>query len=301
MPNKAKEKVEEIKQETKQYYSWKNMIPRYIFVWFLVVLLWLQFFLPRNWDNSDINEIEKNDIEEINNDLIFLKKQINTDNVYYDKAYADIISSKPELSFLYKKSLSILPDLEQKLEKQKIPTDFKYLVLLNDLEKPIWELSYEAIDKYWLIINKEIDQRLNNEISTNLTIEYIQYLYDLFEEWDLVLMWYFIGWNNLKQIMMNQDQKEFTNLYLNSELIYKYYKVAAYKYVMENISDYIDIENIKPYPELETKTLKLWETKDISKRAKKEWYTFKEIKNLNPWILGNSLPKGRWEIEVYSQ
>jgi hypothetical protein len=68
---------------------------------------------------------------------------------------------------------------------------------------------------------------------------------------------------------------------------------------MENISDYIDIKNIVSYPDFETEIEKLWETKDLIKRAKKEWYSYKEIKKLNPWILWNVLPKGRWEIEVY--
>jgi radical SAM superfamily enzyme with C-terminal helix-hairpin-helix motif len=70
---------------------------------------------------------------------------------------------------------------------------------------------------------------------------------------------------------------------------------------MENISDYINIKNIVSYPNIETKTEKLWETKDLIKRAKKKWYSYKEIKELNPWILWNVLPKGRWEIEVYAQ
>lgn len=301
MPNKAKEKVEEIKQETKQYYKWKNMIPRYIFVWFLVILLWLQFFLPRNWDNTDTNEIEKIDIEDNVSELIFLQNQIDTNQFYYDKAFVDIVSSESKLSFLYKKSLSVLPDLEQKLKKQKIPTDFQYLVLLNHLENPIWQLSYESIDKYWLIINWEVDQRMNEEITTNLTIKYLKYLYDLFEDWDLVLIWYLFGWENLKATMMDQDQKDLKDLYIDWEIMFDYYKVIAYKHVMENISNYVNIENIEPYPELETKTVRLWETKDISKRAKKEWYTFKEIKNLNPWILANSLPKGKREVEVYSK
>ena len=299
MPNKAKDKVEEIKQEAKQYYRWKNMVARYVFIWFLVILLWLQFFLPKNWDNSDKKEIEKENIQNVSWELVFLQNQVDTNNIYYDKAFANILSSKTQLSLLYKKSLSILPELKQDLQKEGIPTDFQYLALINHLEIPIWDISYEAIDKYWLIINSQIDQRLNTKITKNLTIKYLQDLYDLFGDWDLTLIWYFVGWDDLKQTMMNQDQKNFKNLYLDPEVLSSYYKVVAYKHVMENISDYIDIKNIQPYPELDTKTLKLWETKDLIKRANKEWYTFKEIKELNPWILWDSLPKGKWELEVY--
>ncbi|HKL43767.1 MAG TPA: hypothetical protein VJ892_00645 [Candidatus Absconditabacterales bacterium] len=299
MPNKAKDKVEEIKQEAKQYYRGKNMVARYVFIGFLVILLGLQFFLPKNGDNSDKKEIEKENIQNASGELVFLQKQIDTNNIYYDKAFANILSSKTQLSLLYKKSLSILPELKQNLQKEGIPIDFQYLALINHLEIPIWDISYEAIDKYGLIINSQIDQRLNTKITKNLTIKYLQDLYDLFGDWDLTLIGYFVGGDDLKQTMMNQDQKNFKNLYLDPEVLSSYYKVVAYKHVMENISDYIDIKNIQPYPELDTKTLKLGETKDLIKRANKEGYTFKEIKELNPWILGDSLPKGKWELEVY--
>jgi len=58
------------------------------------------------------------------------------------------LSSKTQLSLLYKKSLSILPELKQNLQKEGIPIDFQYLALINHLEIPIWDISYEAIDKY---------------------------------------------------------------------------------------------------------------------------------------------------------
>ena len=101
--------------------------------------------------------------------------------------------------------------------------------------------------------------------------------------------------------MREQWQTEFEDLYVDEYILDQYYNVMAYKYVIENISDYIDISNIKPYYSKDTVTIKVWWIKDLVKRAKKEWYTFKEIKELNPWILWDVLPKWKWEIQVYSK
>ena len=32
--------------------------------------------------------------------------------------------------------------------------------------------------------------------------------------------------------------------------------------------------------------------------ALEQGYTYKDVKVLNPWIIGRSLPKGEWEIEL---
>jgi hypothetical protein len=98
--------------------------------------------------------------------------------------------------------------------------------------------------------------------------------------------------------MMTQDQKDFDDLYIAPEIMSKYFEVLWYKYVFDNISDYINISDIVPYIGQETTIVKLWETKDLIKWANKEWHTFKEIKELNPRILGSSLPKWKWEIVV---
>lgn len=295
MPIKPKEKVEEIKKEAKQYYKWKNMISRYILIWFLVILIWLQFFLPKNGESNEENI--PTTVEKLDTTFTFLWEDVDTNNIYYDQALVDIISNGSQLALLYKKSLSVLPDLEKDLEKEGINTDLQYLALLNELEDPIRDLNYEFLDE--LIISEEVDERLNKDKTTSLVVEYLDNLYEDFEDWNLVLVWYFVWEEELKDTMMDQDQKEFINLYLDSTVMYNYYKLVAYKYVIENISNYIDTRNIEAYPEVETETEKVWETKDIVKRAKKEWYTFKEIKELNPWILENSLPKGKWEIKVY--
>lgn len=40
---------------------------------------------------------------------------------------------------------------------------------------------------------------------------------------------------------------------------------------------------------------------DIADRARQNNFGYYEIKKLNPWIVSNSLPEGKWNIEVFGQ
>jgi len=308
MTEQQKPIIETIKKEAKQYYKWKKMRPRYVFVWFLLIIITLQFFLPRQQKDPESTAIENSGVivSDTTNNATFsfldqdldLASQDRIFQLNLDKAIVDIGYSSIKLSLLYKESLSVLPSLEKELKEEKIPTDFKYLVLLNNLELPIRDLNTEIQEKYALKINEYVDERMNYEISKNATIEYLKYLYKDFKDRNLVLLAYFMGSENLKSMMMDQNQKDFNDLYIPSDVMSKYFKIMWYKYVFDNISDYINISDIVPYVSPKTTIVKLWETKDIIKWANKEWHTFKEIKELNPRILGSSLPKWKWEIVV---
>ena len=70
--------------------------------------------------------------------------------------------------------------------------------------------------------------------------------------------------------MKEQDVDSFQDLYLDPQLKSLYYQVLAYKYVFQNISLYIDKDLITPYPQAETKVIKLFRVDNLSKWAKKK-------------------------------
>ena len=306
----TKQTVEHIKDDAQKYYKWKNMIFRYILIWFLFILFLLQFLLPSldknksedlnldsiNWEIESVIEYTWESI-----DFLFLWNKVDINNPNYDNVLTDIISNKLELQLLYKKSLSFLPDIKNKLKDKNIPTDFQYLSLINGLNNPIWLLPQEAIEEYDLIVNEDIDETLNIKKSTDVTIDYLSKLYDEFEDWDLVLVAYMIGLDDMEDILEEQEQTEFADIYLETYAMSWYYEVMAYKYIMENISDYIDTRDIVAYSKANTVAIQPGKVSDLVERAKEEWYSFKEIKQLNPWILWNTLPKVKLDVEVYAE
>jgi hypothetical protein len=201
----------------------------------LLIIITLQFFLPRQQKDPESTAIENSGVivSDTTNNATFsfldqdldLASQDRIFQLNLDKAIVDIGYSSIKLSLLYKESLSVLPSLEKELKEEKIPTDFKYLVLLNNLELPIRDLNTEIQEKYALKINEYVDERMNYEISKNATIEYLKYLYKDFKDRNLVLLAYFMGSENLKSNMMTQDQKDFDDLYIAPEIMSKYFEV----------------------------------------------------------------------------
>jgi len=299
MNNKPKKAIETIKEDAKNYYKWKKMRPRYAIIWFLLIIVVLQFILPKQKNILLDKEIVENtaiDLQETQESVFsFLSKDVDLD-MNFEKSLAKILDKKNEFLFIYKYKTDILTKLWEELKKENIPEEFKYFILLNQDENTIFPFEWDLDDS--LIIDQQINERLNYYKSLDNFIEHIKYLYNNFKEWDLVVMWYFIWSDNLKVLMMEQNQTDFKNLYFPKDILTKYYDLMAYAYIYNNISEYVDVEDVfvLEYPEIWK--IKLWETKDLVKRAKKAKYNFKIIKELNPWILQNSLPKWKREIIV---
>lgn len=324
---KPKETIEHIKDDAKKYYKWKKMLTRYIVVGFLFILLILQFLLPNGTTrtktsldvDTTLNNSELQDIEDKISDTdshnkaesetkwyMFLDEEFTKTDLlkverYIDLATASITSDLSKLTILYRQNILFLSKLEKELQANEIPTDFQYLTLLNDIKWPLWNLPLELTEKYNLVINDYIDERLNRSKYTQANLDYLNDLYTEFKQRNLVLVAYLIWPDQLNDIIDDQKQDNFSDLYFQSYVLDQYYKVLWYKFVFENIEEYLDIKYLEPYFQSNTTIVSLDETKNLIKRAQKNDYTYKEIKQLNPWILQDSLPKWDREITVYSR
>jgi hypothetical protein len=47
--------------------------------------------------------------------------------------------------------------------------------------------------------------------------------------------------------------------------------------------------------------VELTKTDDLAVWATGKWYTYAEIRYLNPWIRKNALPEGVWKVKVYKR
>ena len=302
----TKEKVEAIKQDAKRYYRWKNLVVRYVFMWFLLILLILQFFLPNIKEQSNTKDIENSPVSstkvfDLETSMDFLWEDIDINTPEFDEAKATILSDREQLLILYKRRPAFLAKYENAFKKAWLSTDYMYLAFLNWLDDDLWFLPDEAVEAYKLQEDTYIDELYHADKTTRVAIDYLKDLQKKYNDPKLALLWYIMWSDALDNLMSEQWVKSFDDLYLEDFLNSWYYSVVAYKYIFEHISNYIDIENTITYPIKDTKTVAVREIDDLVLWAKDHWYTIKEIKELNPWILWNSLPKGKREIEVYKK
>lgn len=303
MANKEKKEniFKNIQQEAKEYYKWKNMTVRYMILGFLIILLVLQFIIP--WKNNKISNI-KNDIipqvttENDGDNFEFLwettsRQSMSTlSKIKFDTAISEIEKSfdaqKYSIFHLYQ------PEVEKILAEYDVSSNFAFL-LLDDVELPHWWLPESTRLSLWLQIDDKVNEVFNLTKSTHIIAKYFNELYDKYWDWNLVLMAYSMWEYELDELIDTQWTSNFDELYFYN--MDDYYMVMWYSYIFQNLDDYIDITDIEDY-NLQLTTVKVWEQKNFRKWCDKNWYEYNQIRQLNPRILWNSLPKWKREIVI---
>lgn len=199
----------------------------------------------------------------------------------------------------------------EKLKQYDIHPDLAYLpvaesALRNDVVSSawawwIWQFMPETWKAYWLRIDEFVDERYHFEKSTDAAMRYLSKLYEDFWDWALVAAAYNRWENGLRRDMESQWVDNYYDLYLNEETSRYVFRITAIKYAMQSYyqnKTFIDgiIGWVYEKPNIEL--IKVWEISDLQLWSNLNNHNYKDIKNLNKWIIWNSLQEWEWEITV---
>ena len=203
-------------------------------------------------------------------------------------------------TLIIKRANRYFPSLEQLLKEQQIPSDFKYLcVIESNLTQAIspagargfWQFMPETAKEYNLLINTEIDERLNVQKSTLAACAYLKKSHAEFKNWILAAASYNRGMGGVRSDMKSQYTNNYFDTEMNNETGRYVFRIMAMKLILENPKAYGF--NIKPfdlYPIRSTKTITInTPIPDLAWWAKNNNVNLKIIRKLNPWLLTNSL------------
>ena len=121
----------------------------------------------------------------------------------------------------YKRAGKFFPIIEPILKKNKIPNDFKYLVIaesgLKNVVSPAgakgyWQFMEKTGREFGLEINKEVDERYNLEKSTQAACDYLNDAYKKFGSWTLVAASYNMGMYGLEKNLNRQQVNNYYDL-----------------------------------------------------------------------------------------
>lgn len=300
----------------KKYYSGKNMIRRYILIFFILIIIVLQFIRPR-WQSTPTNLVWPNLVTNQSfSDLNFAWEAVPMDWKYifnqerFDREFLLTKLNDAQFILTYKRIWMYWDYISKKLKKANIPADFQYLPMIESYLKEtvvssawaagIRQLMPWTAAKYWLIVNEFVDQRYDPFLSTDAIVLYIKDLYSMFNDWTLVLAAYNRGEYGLQADMQNQSQSWYYDLYLNNETHRFVFRALAMKYLMENKYSYFDSSLLwSQYLLPATKIIPVWAIEDLKIWCDDRWYSYLEIKQLNPWIRKNALPEWTRGIKVF--
>ena len=205
---------------------------------------------------------------------------------------------------LIKRAKKYFPTIEKILKEQNIPDDFKYLAVaesgLENVTSPsgakgFWQFLKNTGIEYELEINSEVDERYHLEKSTKAACQYIQHAYSKFGNWTLAAASYNMGKNGLQKAIDVQKVNNYYDLMLNSETYRYIFRILAIKEIIENYEEYGFIISPNDYYRFpQTKQIKIDTIiENIAVFSIDLNLNYKIIKNLNPWILGNTLTNNK--------
>ena len=193
------------------------------------------------------------------------------------------------------------PLIEKILAKHGLPDDLKYLAVaesnLRNATSPagakgIWQFMPATAKEYGMLVQNDVDERYDVEKATEAACLLLKKLHQDFGSWSLAAAAYNMGPNGLRKNMEAQGVKNYFDLYLNPETSRYVFRIAAIKEIMKNPQRYgYNIDTSLYYPNFDQGQLASTNDPlvDWTQFAKTHGSSYRQIRQLNPWITASSL------------
>jgi hypothetical protein len=230
-----------------------------------------------------------------------------------EREYFLLLQDPGQVMLYLKRSGKFFPMYDKLLKEAGLPEDLKYLSVAESAlyqsrsvksALGLWQFMEGTGKSMGLQIDKFVDERCHPEKSTLAAIKYLAKGYKTHGSWISTLAGYNMGNFGVSESMTYQNALDYFSLYLNEETSRFVFRILAIKLVMTNpkIHGYNLVESDYYKPEATEKVDWPKSISDLSEWAIAQGTTYKQVKLLNPWILGRSLPSPQggkiWEIEL---
>lgn len=191
--------------------------------------------------------------------------------------------------------------IEPILKDQGVPDDFKYLAVIESNLLPraisgagavgLWQFLDKTGKEYGLEVNKEVDERYNIEKATVAACKYLKKSKERLGNWTLAAASYNAGQAGIDNQTNRQKSASYYDLYLNEETGRYVYRILAAKTILTNPEKFgFLVDESEKYPVWETKEVMVnGSVSDLAQFAQENGITYKELKELNPWLRDNQL------------
>lgn len=255
---------------------------------------------PRNFVPEYSDSIYKERFEQLNNysPINFeYNSSVKTFIDLYGKHRRDLTERIIGLSKLY------FPYFEEQLDKHNLPLELKYIAVIESALNPVarshmgatgpWQFMYGTGRMYGLEVNSYVDYRSDIIKSTIAACEHFSDLYNIYEDWLLVMAAYNAGAGNVNRAIRRAGGiKDFWSIrgFLPRETSNYVPAFMGVAYIME-YSDYHNLySSPPPYTELDIDTIHI--TQHISLRNISEIIDIPldHLRYLNPSFRKNIVP-----------
>ncbi|MCG8411386.1 MAG: transglycosylase SLT domain-containing protein [Bacteroidales bacterium] len=268
-----------------------------------------------NYDDPYTEEKKKDSIP-IYPDLVYEYKITELNNKtpieleYNDRVrrYIDVytIERRDHLAKIIGLAELYFPIFEEALDKYQLPLELKYLAIVESALNPravsssaavgLWQFKINTSKMFDLKVNSFVDERCNPYKATEAACKYLQYLYRVYNDWQLALAAYNGGPGVVRKAIERSGGK--TNFweihpYLPAQTNGYVPAFIAVNYAMNHYKDH----NIKPirskFINIDVDTLVIYKSTSFERIAEVTRVPVKTIQYLNPSYKKDYIPKSR--------
>lgn len=210
-----------------------------------------------------------------------------------------------------KRSARYMPVIEETLREEGLPDDLKYVAVIESAllahigsskgATGFWQFIKSTGKRYGLSINRYKDERRNIFSSTRAASLYLKELYEMFGSWSLASAAYNYGEVRLRKAMDAQEVNDYYQLYLPEETQRYLFKIVAAKMVLSDPGRYgfhVQEDDLYPPVEFDKVTLTCSVQIPLQLVAKAASTNYKQIRDLNPELRSQYLPKGEHTLAI---
>jgi membrane-bound lytic murein transglycosylase D len=222
-----------------------------------------------------------------------------------------ILENKGLLTTIVKRYFKHLPMINEEIQKQSLPSDLIFLAVAESYLNPrsvssasaagMWQFIKETGKREGLSINDDIDERYNSKKSTQSALIHLKRLYGEFNDWLIAMAAYNAGTARLKEVIENQNTRDFFDMYLPEETERYLFRIVVLKEIILNSERYgINIGEQELYKPLMITEVTLETEREIHSnilaQAMEVSYRTFRINNLH--IRKYKIPKGSYRINI---
>jgi hypothetical protein len=197
---------------------------------------------------------------------------------------------------LIKRANLYFPVIDSLLTANGVPTDFKYLALIESYLNPqalspskaagIWQFVSGTARDYGLEVSDQVDERYDLEKSTVAFCKYIKAAYALYGDWATAMASYNGGRSRISTQLKKQNVTNFFDLYLNEETTRYVYRILAAKEVISHPWKYgFTLSKQDFYHTVRVKEMLVDTTvADWAEWAQMQNCSYSQLRYFNPWI-----------------
>jgi hypothetical protein len=288
-----------------------NTKRRGLIIYLIILLCLVLFCFKAAWSH----EASLIDHLKLPGDMTLCGEQVPMDVLQvrerFEKEMLLSLWDRPQVVLWLKRAPRYFPFIEQQLSDHGLPDDLKYLAVAESALRPhagsskgamgFWQMMPATARKYGLTVDRFIDERRNLQLSTPAALRYLTVLHRKFDSWTLALAAYNMGEEGLVAEVMEQDTKNYYDLYIPLETQRFIFRVLSIKLILRHPGRYgFAIQPEDRYQPVHSNTVGVdcFRETPIQLIAKASNTSFKQIKDLNPHLRGHYIQAGHFQINV---